>query len=117
MVNLGFKENMGGRRRFFLKFTSVTGFTDCDIKGPTILILAETQNERECGCAATLQVAPLRLTSHMILGAVQHVCGVDELIAGSPDPQLGLGVPEHYLPPAHTEKQQTSLSTCSNGHQ
>lgn len=39
-------------------------------------------------------------TSDVVLCAVQHVCCVDELVAGASDPQFSLGVAQHYLPPA-----------------
>lgn len=45
----------------------------------------------------------------MVLGAVQHISGVDELIAGSSNPQLSLCVAEHNLAPAR--KKQTPMST------
>lgn len=40
----------------------------------------------------------------MVLSAVQHICCVDELIARSSNPQLGLSVAEHYLPPGGEER-------------
>lgn len=44
----------------------------------------------------------------MVLCTVQHICGVDELIARAPHPQLSLRVPQHYLPPAQKTTRITS---------
>lgn len=43
-----------------------------------------------------------RLTSDVVLCTVQHICCVDELIAGASYPQFSLCVAQHYLPPAKT---------------
>lgn len=50
---------------------------------------------------------PTELTSDVVLCTVQHVCSVDELIAGASYPQLRLCVAQNYLPP---EKKHTPKS-------
>lgn len=41
-----------------------------------------------------------QLTSDVVLCTVQHICCMDELIAGASYPQFSLCVAQHYLPPA-----------------
>lgn len=48
-----------------------------------------------------------QLTSDVVLCTVQHICCMDELIAGASYPQFSLCVAQHYLPPA---KKHTSSS-------
>lgn len=42
----------------------------------------------------------IQLTSDVVLCTVQHICCVDELVAGASYPQFSLCVAQHYLPPA-----------------
>lgn len=52
---------------------------------------------------------PAQLTSDVVLCTVQHVCGVDELVAGASDPQLRLCVAQNDLPPGKSHPKITSL--------
>lgn len=54
---------------------------------------------------------PTQLTSDVVLCTVQHVCSVDELIAGASDPQLRLCVAQNYLPPGKKTPQKSRV--CS----
>lgn len=52
-----------------------------------------------------------QLTSDVVLCTVQHICCVDELIAGASYAQFSLCVAQHYLPPA---KKNTHTHTSSS---
>lgn len=50
----------------------------------------------------------IQLTSDVVLCTVQHICGVDELVARAPYPQFSLCVAQHYLPPAKKKPHRSS---------
>lgn len=56
---------------------------------------------------------PTELTSDVVLCTVQHVCSVDELIAGASYPQLRLCVAQNDLPPEKGNAQTSRVCCCS----
>lgn len=52
----------------------------------------------------------------MVLGTVQHVGSVDELVAGTARPQLRLGVAQNDLPPAGDRERTQLRGRAGMGH-